>query len=451
MLLSDTGLVGLSIFIMIAGGLLIILGRVFSGKPLIVKFGVFLLFFGCHFSTAQWSTLSWIRLTWYHGGMLLAGIDAAFAIAMIELVWDPFPSRRIYAVRFIELILVLPLIVRLLDYEFHLPLFWLRSYAPIVFIGYAGIACVSLYGLKARGANRLISAGALLFAGASMIRTFRPAPLFQLVLGPFHFGPYFTTAFIIVIGIGAVLTRNLIRDWKRRQRLDAEIQAARQVQSALMAERPPQIQGFGIDAVYVPADEVGGDFYHVLPCGESACLVVIGDVSGKGLKAAMVASIVAGAVKTALQHTSDPAQVLANVNKTLIGEIEAGFATCCCMRLSADGVYTVANAGHITPYVAGRPIPCVAGLPLGITTEANWEESTGQLQSGETLVLFSDGVIEARQATGELYGFEQVERDLARFQSAAELAKKAQQFGQQDDITVLSIRCREGTKAHALA
>jgi serine phosphatase RsbU (regulator of sigma subunit) len=266
-------------------------------------------------------------------------------------------------------------------------------------------------------------------------------------LGPLGIQPW-TVVMASMAHVGsAILVRRTWKQWRSSERLHGEITAAQEVQSALMLVRAAGIPGFDVDAVYLPAEEVGGDFYHVLPCGEASSVIVIGDVSGKGLKAAMVASIVAGAVEVA-SESGRPADILTRINRVLTGRLDGGFVTCCCLRLDVNGSYTVANAGHIAPYIGGQPTLAQPGLPLGVVADAVWDEATGVLEPGEEVVLVFDGVVEARGPKGELYGFERVEAEIAQFRGAAELAQKARDFGQDDDITILAITRREAG-AHA--
>jgi serine phosphatase RsbU (regulator of sigma subunit) len=168
----------------------------------------------------------------------------------------------------------------------------------------------------------------------------------------------------------------------------------------------------------MPAKQVGGDFFRVVPEHDGSVLVVMGDVSGKGLRAAMTVSAIIGALRT--MPVLPPARILAALNRGLVGQLRGGFVTCCVARIAADG--------------AELELP--AGLPLGIEP-VEYEEQLVQLTSGQTLTFVSDGVVEARYAAGELFGFERT-RVISRH-SAEEIAKSAELFGQEDDITVLAL------------
>jgi phosphoserine phosphatase RsbU/P len=220
------------------------------------------------------------------------------------------------------------------------------------------------------------------------------------------------------------------REWLRR-----ELEAARQVQELLLPSQSIQIPGFEIDARYHPANEVGGDFFQLFPAPQNEFLVVVVDVSGKGMRAALLVSVIVGVLQN--RRSDAPAALLHELNTVLLGRSEGSFTTCCCARFASDGTVTLANAGHVTPYRNGEEIMTPPGLPLGLTAEAEWEEVQIQLQPGDRLLWISDGVIEARNSQRELLGFERAQELAA--QSASEIARAAQEFGQEDDITVLSI------------
>jgi serine phosphatase RsbU (regulator of sigma subunit) len=169
-------------------------------------------------------------------------------------------------------------------------------------------------------------------------------------------------------------------------------------------------------------------------------------VSGKGLQAAMNSSTLVGALRNELSH--DPATVLEHLNHVLLGAVSSPgavpgldsapcFATCLCARIYPDGTLSMANAGHLSPYRDGRELELGPSLPLGVIADADYAQSTFQLDRGDRLVFLSDGVVEATNQHGELFGFErtrQVSNESARY-----IAQTAKHFGQTDDITVVSL------------
>ena len=139
--------------------------------------------------------------------------------------------------------------------------------------------------------------------------------------------------------------------------------AAREVQELFLGAAIAT-PGFAVDTVYRPAQEVGGDFYQIWPAEDGSLLVVVGDVSGKGLKAAMQVAAVIGALRNE-RHRS-PASLLNYLNRSLTGHTGGGFVTCLVARLSPAGTVSLANAGHLEPYLGGEEVALESGLPLGI-------------------------------------------------------------------------------------
>jgi hypothetical protein len=222
----------------------------------------------------------------------------------------------------------------------------------------------------------------------------------------------------------------------RQTVLELELRNARVVQQVLIPEEIPQVPGFAIEAVYRPFGEVGGDFFQILPLADGV-LVAIGDVSGKGMPAAMTVSLLVGTVRTLAHYTQSPGEILAAMNERMIGRSNGGFTTCLVLRANRSGKLAVANAGHIAPYLAGRELATESGLPLGLAAGVSYSETEFSFNAGEHLTLVTDGVVEARAKSGDLFGFERTAEVSLR--SAAEIADAAQAFGQDDDITVLTI------------
>lgn len=156
-------------------------------------------------------------------------------------------------------------------------------------------------------------------------------------------------------------------------------------------------------------------------------------MSGKGLGAAMLVSAIIGALDT--MHDANSAAVLRALNQLLLVRQQGGFATCLCAAVSPDGRIALANAGHLAPYCNGEELPIDNGLPLGISAAADYSATIVQLDPGDQLTFLSDGVVEARNSQGELFGFD---RNAAiSTKSAKAIAAAAQAHGQEDDITVL--------------
>lgn len=239
------------------------------------------------------------------------------------------------------------------------------------------------------------------------------------------------------VAIGAALVLRFSHSAREEKRLATELESARAVQEHLVPAQLPTLSGLDFGAAYLPAAEVGGDFYQVFPQSDGSALLVVGDVSGKGLRAAMTGTLVLGGLRLLAQESVSPRQVLHQLNNLLAHSPDGGFVTCLCARIGRDGLFTVANAGHLAPYRNGEECEVDSGLPLGIVANAEYTETTLQLEAGDALTFMSDGVVEAQAASGELFGFDRT-RAICD-QSAEEIAAAAQQFGQRDDITVLTV------------
>jgi len=227
-------------------------------------------------------------------------------------------------------------------------------------------------------------------------------------------------------------------DYRHRQTaMEREFQNAREVQQVLVPEALPSIPGFNLTSAYKPAREVGGDFFQILSAGEGGALIVIGDVSGKGMPAAMTVSLLVGTVRTLAHYTQSPGEILTAMNYRMLSRSAGGFTTCLVVRVDRDGRLTVANAGHLAPYINGRELPLKNGLPLGLEAKTTYPESTFALAANEQLTLLTDGVVEARGRTGELFGFQRTASIASG--TAEAIAQAARDFGQEDDITVLTL------------
>lgn len=220
-----------------------------------------------------------------------------------------------------------------------------------------------------------------------------------------------------------------------RAEMRGELSAARQVQHLLIPEKMLVAPGVTVSSAFLPASEVGGDFYLCRALANGSQRVLLGDVSGKGVAAALTSALLLGAADRC--DDLRPAAVLKELNAALRNSGIEGFTTCLCADLSATGILLIANAGQLPPYRNGEEIEIPVGLPLGVDAAADYAESSLQLAPGDKLTFLSDGVVEARNAVGELFGFERTRQLSSR--AAQQIADAAVQFGQQDDITVLTL------------
>lgn len=242
---------------------------------------------------------------------------------------------------------------------------------------------------------------------------------------------------VMQLAIFGIMLLRYARSRRDEERLKGELEAARVVQQVLVPAEQPVIPGFVIASIYKPAGQVGGDFFQIVPTPAGGALVVIGDVSGKGMPAAMTVSLLVGTFRTLAHYTQNPGEILAAMNQRMLARSNGGFTTCLALRVDPDGVLTGSNAGHLTPYLNGTELSMENGLPLGLVSESVYPEVTVQVPHDAQLTLLTDGVVEARSKTGELFGFE---RTAALSTAPAEaIAQAAEQFGQEDDITVLSL------------
>jgi hypothetical protein len=221
--------------------------------------------------------------------------------------------------------------------------------------------------------------------------------------------------------------------------LDTELAAAREIQRLMVPEKLPPTPGYAIESIYRPAAQVGGDFFQVIPLGGGQTLVVVGDVSGKGLSAAMIVSMLIGMLHTISRVSHDPAQILTELNNSLFERKHAGFVTCLAVRLDLLGRVVLANAGHLPPWLNGSEIAFDGSLPLSIVASAAPEQVALEMRPGDRLTLITDGVVEARDAQGALFGFDRTQALMRQQASPLVLAEAAMQHGQDDDLTVISI------------
>ena len=287
-------------------------------------------------------------------------------------------------------------------------------------------------------------------AGAAIMLAF--VANFQHELRLIHIGITTTTVFGFRVSLGTIstilslliITIMLLIRFVRSQRLQEqwklEIEQARSIQHVLIPSQLPSIKGLRIRSEYHPAREVGGDFFQILPLDkDGGALIIIGDVTGKGLQAGMLVALIVGAIQTAAEQCTDPAKILAILNNQLV-EREHASGTCEILRISADGAVTMAHAGHLPPYLNGNEVQMEGALPLGMISGVDFPSHSFQLQPGDQLTLMSDGVAEAQDSRGQLFGFEKVHEIMSKNPSAEEIAAAAQKFGQADDITVLQVQ-----------
>ena len=256
-------------------------------------------------------------------------------------------------------------------------------------------------------------------------------------VGPVEFEPNDLGNLLFFLSSLIVIFFRFSRVTQDQARSSAAFAAAREIQQQLIPDSLPSLPGLHIEAAYLPAEEVAGDFYQVIEQPGNAALIIVGDVSGKGLKAAMTGTLAIGALRTLAVENLSPAELLRRLNRQICEAKNGGFITCCCAQIDFNGTITLANAGHLAPYCDGKEIEVPSGLPLGLVADIEYSEMRFELPPGHTLTLLSDGVVEASDSSGELYGFERT-RAISS-QTAQSIAATAKAYGQTDDITVLTV------------
>jgi hypothetical protein len=257
---------------------------------------------------------------------------------------------------------------------------------------------------------------------------------FGIRFGLAAFSNVLLTAVLFVL-----LFRRLLLSVREQRLMALDVKQAQEVQRVILPESMTTLPGLTIEHEYRPAREVGGDFYQIIPHpADGSLLIVAGDVTGKGLQAGMLVALLVGAIRSTSELNADPLFLLQALNRRLVGRREAN-ATCMAMRIARDGAVILANAGHLPPYVNGRPVEIEGSVPLGVIAEAEFSVTQFQLRDDDRLVLASDGIAEAMDERGHLFGFARVQELLEARMTAAEVATAAQTFGQQDDISVIAV------------
>ena len=244
---------------------------------------------------------------------------------------------------------------------------------------------------------------------------------------------------LLVAALALLMLHRLLLSVRRQRLIALDIKQAQEVQQVILPEARTTLPGLVIESEYRPARDVGGDFFQIIPNNaDDSLLIVAGDVTGKGLKAGMLVALLVGAIRSTAQFDRDPVVMLDSLNQRLLGRGDA-HATCLALSIARDGEVKLANAGHMPPYLNGEPVAMEGALPLGITPQAEFSVMRFKLVEGDRLMLLSDGIVEAMDKEGHLFGFDRVQDLLRTKSTAAEVASAAQNFGQEDDISVITV------------
>lgn len=250
----------------------------------------------------------------------------------------------------------------------------------------------------------------------------------------------FLLVLVLAVLVGRRFLHTRIEEQLKKQTIEQDLEQARALQQQVLVPEPIHSELFDVKAEYHAARTVGGDFFQAIPRPDGSLVIVVGDVSGKGMAAAMLVAVLVGAARTKIEETSDPVQILRVLNERLLGRANSHFATCIVAHLRPGGAMVMANAGHLPPYRNGVAMELPGSLPLGIVSGVEYEAFSVQLDADDYLTFMTDGVLEAQNASGELLGFERMEA-LAKLDPGS-IAKAAMEFGQEDDITVLGVKVR---------
>jgi PAS domain S-box-containing protein len=240
---------------------------------------------------------------------------------------------------------------------------------------------------------------------------------------------------------------------QQRERIEQELRVARLIQHTLLPKSLPELEGHQMAVYYQPAREVGGDFYDFLRLPDGRLGLIVGDVSGKGVPAAIVMAITRTMLRAAY-HLGSPGEILKQVNDNLFPDIPPNmFVTCLAALLdSRTGRLQYANAGHDLPYVrhsAGVSELRATGMPLGLMPDMSYEEKEITLQPGESILLYSDGLVEAHSPQREMFGFPRMQRYVGAHPEGAALIDSllaelehftGEEWEQEDDITLLTLQ-----------
>jgi PAS domain S-box-containing protein len=247
------------------------------------------------------------------------------------------------------------------------------------------------------------------------------------------------------------------KEAQERQRTEQELRVAHLIQQASLPKEVPELEGWQISPYYQPAWQVGGDFYDFHLLSEGRLGLVVGDTTGKGVPAALVMSTTCGMLQLATQAlgSSSPGEVLSRVNETLLARIPPNmFVTCFYAILEPEsGSLSFANAGHDLPYLRRRNGEAeelrARGMPLGLMPGMSYEEKEIVLDAGEAALFYSDGLVEAHDPQGEMFGFPRLKRLVAEHGEERSLGDSLLEelysfvedgWEQEDDITLLTLR-----------
>jgi serine phosphatase RsbU (regulator of sigma subunit) len=250
----------------------------------------------------------------------------------------------------------------------------------------------------------------------------------------------------------------LYRESLAKTIIEEELAVARRIQQQFLPQSLPSTPKLDLAALNVQTREVGGDYYDVVGLGNGEYLVVIADVAGKGVPAALLASMVQASIRTQAQDRRPMGELMCRLNRLVYDATpEDRFATCVLAHIGGDDPMLFSNAGHnfpiVLPAAGGWRYLEEGGIPLGVAPEFAYLEASARLQAGDSLLLYTDGITDARNMDGEDYGEERLQRLAGRLpreytakQIVQAVAEDVSQFtggaDQADDITLVALKTR---------
>ena len=263
----------------------------------------------------------------------------------------------------------------------------------------------------------------------------------------------------------AQLVREQEAEVRARERLEQELRLAHLIQQQFLPKKVPDLPGWQVAAFYRPARHVGGDFYDFIDLAEGRVGLVVGDVTGHGVPAALIMATTRSAIRSEAPRLVSPGAVLARVNEILHGDMPSNmFVTCLFALLDpVRGRLRFANAGHDLPYVrtsGGVDELRATGMPLGIMADSHYVEAETILAPGESLLLHSDGLAEAHAPDRTMFGFPRLREEVGRHEGGQPLIDGLLEaldrftgpgWEQEDDITLVTLTRSARTQPREIA
>jgi len=364
------------------------------------------------------------------------------------LLFETFSGNRRRMLHRIVTIALVACAVVAIPYEIaiHSP-FALKPVIDALVLVLIAVLAVDLLSVGSEAANwRFVRIGALVFTAFVLNEHFRfVGDLYGLTREP--------TGFLFLML--TIIITTMLHATQSQQRLaavDSELATARAIQLAALPRKNPETSGLDVAAIYTPASDVAGDFYDFLELDDGSLGIFIADVSGHGVPAALVASMLKIALATQTENASSPARILANLNALFCGRLERQFVTAAYVHIDPiAGILTTASAGHPPP-ILRHGETCdeliAPGVVLGRFRDARYEELSRPFVPGDTLVLYTDGVTETANRSGEQWGDQRLRELIGSESSNAVVAKIIAEVERwrgvggppEDDVTMVVVR-----------